>query len=352
MDINLSKSSPNTPSTSTSQKNTRNTSVDVAKLAGVSQATVSRAFNPSSKMSDATRKKVLEAAKTLKYAPDAIARSLISNSTNIIAVIMQNTSNPFYATVLAKLSIQLRTFGKQVLYFYLDKPDNPDNLNQIINQVLQYRVDGIIITSVSLTSDLANTCVHFGIPVVLFNRHINSSQIQAVCCDNVQAGRDCADYFFMKGYRKFAFLGGFDIASTSHDRKSGFLLRLKERGIQDVVVYDSSFTYDAGYQTFDQLMQDLSNPPEAIFCASDLICAGVLDCARYKYNLNIPKDIAIIGFDDIELSSYTSYNITSFVQPIDDMVSKTCELILNPEQYSSSQNIILFPCTLITRTTA
>ena len=100
-------------------KASRNTSIDVAKLAGVSQATVSRAFNPSSKMNPATRQKVLDAARELSYAPDAIARSLISNSTNIIAVIMQNTTNPFYAKVLTKLSIQLRRFGKQILYFYL-----------------------------------------------------------------------------------------------------------------------------------------------------------------------------------------------------------------------------------------
>ena len=94
-----------------------NTSIDVAKLAGVSQATVSRAFNPASKMNPSTRQRVLDAASALKYAPDAIARSLISNSTNIVAVIMQNTTNPFYATVLSKLSIRLRSMGKQILFF-------------------------------------------------------------------------------------------------------------------------------------------------------------------------------------------------------------------------------------------
>ena len=220
-----------------------NTSIDVAKLAGVSQATVSRAFNPASKMNPSTRQRVLDAASALKYAPDAIARSLISNSTNIVAVIMQNTTNPFYATVLSKLSIRLRSMGKQILFFYLD---DEGHMKDLIHQILQYRVDGILITSVTLTSDLADTCVDFGVPVVLFNRYMNTPGIQAVCCDNVQAGRDCADYFFMKGYRSFAFIGGHDEASTSHDRRRGFVSRLEERGIHDCSVINTPFTYEGG----------------------------------------------------------------------------------------------------------
>lgn len=330
-------------------KNNRYTSIDVARMAGVSQATVSRAFNPSSKMNPATRQKVLDAAQTLNYAPDAIARSLISNSTNIIAVIMQNTTNPFYAKVLTKLSIQLRKFGKQILYFYLD---DPDNLQLMITQVLQYRVDGILITSVNLSSNIADTCFNFGIPVVLFNRQMNNPKIRAVCCDNLQAGRDCADYFFMKGHRCFAFIGGFDTASTTLNRKKGFLSRLDERGITDVMVYPCDYTYEAGIDSFHRLMREQQFHPDAIFCTSDLVCAGVIDCIRHDYHLRIPDDIAVIGFDDIDLASYRSYSITSFVQPMDDMISHICELLMIPEKFSQEPNITLFPCTLITRTTA
>lgn len=330
-------------------KASRNTSIDVAKLAGVSQATVSRAFNPSFKMNPATRQKVFDAAQALNYAPDAIARSLISNSTNMIAVIMQNTINPFYAKVLAKLSVQLRKFGKQILYFYLD---DPDNLQQMINQVLQYRVDGILITSVNLSSTIADTCVNFGIPVILFNRQINNPRIRAVCCDNLQAGRDCADYFVMKGYQKFAFVGGFDTASTTQNRKEGFLTRLKERGFGHVMVYPSDYTYQAGQLAFHRIMKENPAPPDAIFCISDLVCAGVIDAIRYDYKMNIPDDIAVIGFDDIELASYRSFNITSFVQPMDEMISYVCKLLFSPDECSQDPAVTLFPCKLVTRATA
>lgn len=326
-----------------------NTSIDVAKLAGVSQATVSRAFNPASKMNPATRQRVLDAASALKYAPDAIARSLISNSTNIVAVIMQNTTNPFYATVLSKLSIRLRALGKQILFFYLD---DEDHMKGLIHQILQYRVDGILITSVTLTSDLADTCIDFGVPVVLFNRYMNTPGIQAVCCDNVQAGRDCADYFFMKGYRSFAFIGGNDQASTSYDRRRGFVSRLDERGIHHCPVINTPFTYSGGKEGFRKLMEQEESCPKALFCVSDLVCAGILDCARYEYGLRVPEDVAVIGFDDIELASYNAYDITSFVQPMDSMIDKVLELLLPQDGQSEATNLSLFPCTLMTRGTA
>ena len=326
-----------------------NTSIDVAKLAGVSQATVSRAFNPASKMNPSTRQRVLDAASALKYAPDAIARSLISNSTNIVAVIMQNTTNPFYATVLSKLSIRLRSMGKQILFFYLD---DEGHMKDLIHQILQYRVDGILITSVTLTSDLADTCVDFGVPVVLFNRYMNTPGIQAVCCDNVQAGRDCADYFFMKGYRSFAFIGGHDEASTSHDRRRGFVSRLEERGIHDCSVINTPFTYEGGRDGFRRLLEQEGTCPKALFCVSDLVCAGVLDCARFEYNLKVPEDVAVIGFDDIELASYNSYSITSFVQPMDSMIDRVLDLLLSEDRAPESTNLTLFPCTLKTRGTA
>jgi hypothetical protein len=328
---------------------TRSTSVDVAKLAGVSQATVSRAFDPTSKMRPQTRAKVLTAAKQLKYTPDAIAKSLISNTTNIIAIIMQDVVNPYYSQLLKDFSIHLQHYGKQLLYFYLDSPDNLQNL---IYQVLQYRVEGIIISSITLTKQLIGALPDNSIPVVLFNRYADIPQIHSVCCDNELAGQTCADYFLSKGYRSFAFIGGSDDALTSFERKKGFLQRLKENGILHVPVMDSDFMYDSGYQACDSLLQSLTEHPRAIFCASDVICAGVMDCIRYKYKLRIPEDIALIGFDDIRLASFLPYQLTTFKQPTRQMIQKTCDLILNPSTTLPTSNRSLFPCTLKIRRTS
>lgn len=349
MNSNYSQISTAFQNISGPSKKTRNTSADVAQLAGVSLATVSRAFDPASKMRPQTREKVLNAAKQLKYTPDAIAKSLTSHSTNIIAIIMQDVINPFYSKILKDFSLHLQKYGKQLLYFYLD---SPENLHNLIYQVLQYRVEGIIISSVTLTERVIEDFIDYGVPVVLFNRYVNIPQVQAVCCDNVQAGRECADYLFSKGYRTFAFIGGSDEALTSYDRKNGFLSRLMERGIHNIVIADSDFTYDSGYHAFEQLFQNNSVYPQAVFCASDIICAGVMDCIRFKYKLRIPEDIALVGFDDIQLATYIPYQITTFEQPTNLMIQKACDLILNPPLVPQIPNLTLFPCKLKIRTSS
>lgn len=330
-----------------SSENTRVTSIDVARLAGVSQATVSRAFNPNSKMLASTREKVFQAARTLKYSPDAIARSLTSNNTNMIGVIMQNASNPFYAEILTTLSVELRKYGKQILFFHLD---NPSKLQGLIHNVLQYRVDGIIITSISLTADLMDICIDYGLPVVLLNRYIQNPDIMAVCSDNIQAGRDCADFLFMKGYRSFGFVGSPNVSSTAYDRYRGFSSRLEERGIDSLKIYDCEYSYESGRNTMERIMAAPKSRPEALFCSSDLIAAGIMDSAKYKYNLKIPEDLAVIGFDNIELAQYSSYSLTTFEPPIDKLVHKSIELVLNPA--SQEKKLYQYPCRLITRSSS
>ena len=325
----------------------RATSIDVARLAGVSQATVSRAFSPDSKILPSTREKVLAAARTLNYTPDAIARSLISNSSNMVGVIMQNFNSPFYPQVLTEISIHLQKFGKQILFFYAD---TEDKMQQLVRQILQYRVDGIIITSAVLSSELADNCASLGIPVVLFNRYTANLNVQAVCCDNIQAGRYCADFLLRKGYRSFGYVASSENASTSLDRQRGFLDRLREHGILQCPVFLSEFSYEAGSRTLIEIVE-ASQLPEALFCANDMIAAGVIDTARHKYSLRIPEDLAVVGFDDIPMASYSSYQITSFSQPTEDMIHTALQIILEPQAQDNISNLHLFPCSLIERQT-
>lgn len=325
----------------------RATSIDVARLAGVSQATVSRAFSPDSKILPATREKVLAAAKTLKYTPDAIARSLISNSSNMVGVIMQNFNSPFYPQILTEISVHLQKFGKQILFFYSNAEDH---MQQLVSQILQYRVDGIIITSAVLSSELADNCASLDIPVVLFNRYTSNLNVQAVCCDNIQAGRSCADFLIQKGYRSFGFVASSENASTSLDRQKGFTDRLREHGIPQCPIFLSEFSYEAGAHTLEEIVES-SQLPEALFCANDMIAAGVIDTARHKYSLRIPEDLAVVGFDNIPLASYAAYQITSFAQPTADMIRTALQIILEPQNQDRLSNLHLFPCSLVERRT-
>lgn len=338
--------SAKTNANKSSMSGNRATSIDVARLAGVSQATVSRAFNPKSKMQDSTREKVLAAARTLKYSPDAIARSMTTNSSNIVGVIMQNSKSPFYIEALTRLSIRLWEHGKQMLFFYLDEPNK---LQDLIRQIIQYRVDGIIVTSITMSANLADECANYGIPVVLLNRYSKNPNIHAVCADNIQAGRDCADYMFLKGYQNFAFVGNPNVASTASDRYLGFQTRLSERGIDDCAIYYYDYSYQAGGQAMDAIINDSQNQPQAVFCSNDVIAAGLMDTARYKYNLKIPEDLAVIGFDNTELSSYPTYDLTTFSQNLDEMLEETIQMIFKRNESANTTNLTLFPCRMIVR---
>ncbi|MDO4287810.1 MAG: LacI family DNA-binding transcriptional regulator [Eubacterium sp.] len=326
----------------------RVTSIEVAKRAGVSQATVSRAFNPDSKMQDKTRQKVLAAAKELNYTPDAIARSMSSNRTNIIAVIMKNPTNPFYAKILTSFSSSFQKHNKQILFFNLE---NEKNINTVMQQVLQYRVDAILLTDSPISFDWVDTCAQFNIPVLLFNRYANNHNITAVCCDNVEAGRNCANYLVQKGFSRFAYIGSIEDVSTSIDRQKGFLDRLQELGFANCDTYKCSFSYEAGQEIMREVLSTGGKSYDAIFCANDLIASGCMDVARYEHHLSLPEDLAIIGFDNIDLASYPSYNLTTFVQPLEAMIEKTVQLIMNPSETDMKRHLFLYPCKIIERKT-
>ena len=172
------------------RKNTDNSrktpvsSVEVARLAGVSQAAVSRVFTPGASVSDEMRQKVMTAAKQLGYRPNAIARSLSQHSSRIIGLVMIRFWNPFYTHLLQEFTNHLQAHGYWVLL--LNVADNSE-LEKAIPAVLQYRVDGLIITSATLSSGLADECARVGTPVVLVQSLWIDSRVNAVCCDNVAA---------------------------------------------------------------------------------------------------------------------------------------------------------------------
>ena len=155
------------------------TSVDVARAAGVSQATVSRVFAPGSRIAGSMREKVLAAAVALGYRPNAIARSLASQRSGMIGIVMGDMRNPFYPQVLELFSDRLRRTGRQVLLFTVRDGETVDDL---LPELLQYQVDGVVIASANLSSGMARSCAALGTPVVVFNRVNKDAEVAAVCC--------------------------------------------------------------------------------------------------------------------------------------------------------------------------
>ncbi|GAA0181461.1 LacI family DNA-binding transcriptional regulator [Clostridium sediminicola] len=301
----------------------RITSIDVAHRAGVSQSTVSRALNPNSKLAEDLRQKVLVAARELGYKPNAIARSLTSRRTNIIGLVMSDPTSPFYHQVLSSFTDKLQQAGLQTLLFNAAPGKDIDD---ILDRVLQYQVDGLIITGATITSEMADECVKNGTPVILFNRYIPGANISAVCCNDVEGGRKVADFLVNAGHKRLAYISGKKNASTSINRYKGFIERLNELGNYECLVEYGGYSYESGVEAAKRLLMR-KNQPDAIFCVNDIMALGVMDVARFELGISIPKDLSVIGFDDIPEASRAVYSLTTIYQPIEQMVDATIKLL-------------------------
>ncbi len=325
------------------------TSVDVAKLAGVSQPTVSRAFAPDSPVSPQTRERVLAAAAELGYMPNVIARSLKSRSTNIVGIVLHNlTGSFFYPNVLEKFTLELQSIGKQVLLFGAPRDRTVD---EILPRVLGYRVDALIIASTTPGRKIINESARTGTPVILFNRFAPETAANAVCCDNEDGGRQVADAFLDAGQQRIAFIAGNRNTATNLMREKGFAEQLQARGYADLLIEQGAYTYEDGRSAARRLL-DRDNPPDAIFCAADVIALGALDAARYELGIRIPEELSIIGFDDIPMASWPAYDLTTIRQPVDQMIDAAIELICHEEDDIPTGVMKLLPGELIVRGSA
>jgi len=300
------------------------TSYDVAKLAGVSQTTVSRAFDPNGNVAPATRTKVLETAKQLGYEPNVFARGLTTDRTNIIGIVMGDISwSLFYPKVLDLLTKQLQASNKQVLFF---NAHNTRSVDEILPRVMSYQVDALVMASTTPGHEIVDRLTAKGVPIILINRILHDSKANSVCSDNEAGGRLAADVLLEAGSQRLAYIAGTRVTSTNILRESGFTARLQEVGYDNLLFDEGNYTYESGYESALRLL-DRDDPPDGIFCAADILALGVMDAARYKLGIRIPEELSIIGYDDIAMAGWSSYNLTTIRQPIQDLVHAVVDII-------------------------
>jgi DNA-binding LacI/PurR family transcriptional regulator len=306
------------------------TQKDVAKLAKVSQASVSRWVSGRGYVAEDARLRILEAASALNYEPHPLAQVLSTDQSDIVAIVMANITNPWYPIALERITSRLESMGLQALLFNVAPPQSLDGL---IPLVLRYRVRGVIITSAELSSKAAEQCLKRKVPVVLFNRYTRTRGVTSVTCDNVDAGRMAAEVLLGAGARKLAFLGGVAKSSTSKDRQKGFTRRLKEEGADLVVATSSEFTYEWGYEGTLRVFEKFPEI-DGIFCADDEIASGAMDALRFRLGKAVPNDVKVIGFDDHPIASKASYQITTFRQPVDEMIRRALDALVRADEVS------------------
>lgn len=307
----------------------RVTSIDVARRAGVSQSAVSRAFSRTptqSGVSAETKKRIFKAADELGYRPNAIARSLITQRSNIIALLFSYLDNQFYALALEKFCIELQKNGFHALVFMM--PSTDEGVEETISRLLEYQVDGIVTASAELSSTLVRICSEQGIPVVMFNRFQNLEGIASVTTDNVLGGRIAARHLLETGHKRIALLSGWERSSTSRDRKFGFEAELREYG-------QSLYAHEVGHFnlecTHKAILKMFGKPkhacPDALFVANDYMAIKALSILRSELGFRIPEDISVIGFDDIPMADMPEFSLTTLRQPINNMITNAVRQI-------------------------
>ena len=325
------------------------TAQDVARLAKVSQSAVSRTFTPGASVSEQTRERVTAAARELGYRPNAMARTLITGRSRIVALVMSYLENQFYPLVIEKLSQQLQQHGYHVLMF-ISGQDEPDT---VLTEILQYQVDAIVMASTTLSPDLAKSCADSGVPVVLFNR-VPEMSAQAhqtastVTSDNYRGGRLAGELLVARGHKRIAFLAGLENSSTSIERERGFKDALREAGLKPCARAVGRYQFEGAQQATRELFTG-ARRPEAVFVANDHMAIAALDVLRIELQLRVPEDVSVIGFDDVPQAAWGAYGLTTVVQSVQDMVDATVELLLQQIQEGASPRNVVVPCRLVER---
>ena len=300
-------------------------SVDVARLAGVSQSAVSRTFSGGANVSDGTRKKVLDAAKQLDYRPSLIPRIMLTHKSNLVAIVVGGLYNPFYSAVLEQFTTKFQAAGYQVLLVHVA---SDHALDDVIPKLASYRVDAIVSALAILSPRAAKTLAKLKIPVVSFNTGVKNGWVTSVSCDNVAAGRTIADLFVARGARSFAFISGAEQSHASAQRLKGFKERLDEAAAGQVHVAHGNYRYEGGFDAALELFAGRKKP-QALFCANDLLAIGAIDALRTRLGISVPDDVLVAGFDDIPAAAWASINLTTFVQDAPAMVDETLDILLS-----------------------
>ena len=318
------------------QKNARTkwkraTSYDVAELAGVSQSAVSRVFQDGASASKQMRKKVMAAASKLGYRPNAIARGLITQRSNMVAVIVSQQTNLYYPEVLVQLTQRFSNHQIRVLLFTLE---HEGDIDSSLEQVLRFRVDGIVSAARLSRSQLA-TIEAANMPIVFYNRTLSGKPSNSVRCDQEEGERWLVSELVAAGHQTFAIVSGPEDSPVSTERTTGALQMLEELGVGKVRVVAGNYGYDSGRSAFARIVDEHGSPPSAVIAANDVMAIGCIDEARESFGLDVPGDVSIVGFDGVGPARYAAYDLSTVRQPVERMteaaVSMLIDRIENPD---------------------
>lgn len=301
------------------------TSVDVARLAGVSRSAVSRTFTPGASVAPATRERIYAAAQALGYRVNSLARSLINQRSDLVGVVVSDLDNPFRARQVEALTLALMQRNLRPVLLVVS---GAGSVEQVIDQLLQYSVSGVIITSDAPPSRICDECARHGVPIVLVNKGDELPLVDRVVSDVEAAGRMAADTLLAAGCRRPAVLASGTRSYTGQQRMKAFLRRCGERGVAarhlDIPVNDHASGLAAAGAIAPEI--SLGSGPDGIFCVSDYLALGLLGGFRAA-GVPVPDSVQVVGHDNIAEAAWPEFSLTTFDQPVALQAEQALDLL-------------------------
>lgn len=317
---------------------------DVARLAGVSTSTVSHVINKNRFVSESIADKVNAAVEQLNYAPSALARSLKLNQTRTIGMLLTASSNPFYSEVVRGVERSCYERGYSLILCNTD--GDAERMNRSLETLLQKRVDGLLIMCTENHRPSKDAISRYpSLPIVMMDWSPFEGSIDVIQDNALLGGEMATDYLIRLGYSRIACITGPLDKTTAQERLNGYRQAMKKAGLEILPGYEvsSDFEFGGGLVAMEQLLM-LPEPPHAVFASNDAMAVGVYQ-ALYQRGLRVPDNVAVVGYDDIQLAQYLMPPLTTIHQPKDSLGELAVDALLHrlQEPESEPQVLVLTP---------
>jgi LacI family transcriptional regulator len=313
---------------------------DVARLAKVSTSTVSHVINNNRFVSEAVRTKVLDAVAQLNYAPSALARSLKLKETRTLGMLLTTSNNPFFAEVVR--DVERICYQRGYSLIVCNTEGNLERMNSSLETLLQKRVDGLLMMCTESSPRQELLFERYpAVPIVMMDWAPYRGVCDIIQDNSLEGGRLATEYLLAQGYRDIACIVGPSNNTQAQQRLEGYKLALRAAGvaIRDELVIFSDFQFNGGLTSMERLLA-LTKPPTAVFTGNDAMAVGVY-LAVHQAGLAVGKDIAVVGYDNIELAGYLCPPLTTIQQPKDKLGESAVDLLLNRIAHPEMESQVL-----------
>jgi LacI family transcriptional regulator, galactose operon repressor len=321
---------------------------EVAESAGVSYATVSHVINNTRLVSQETRARVLAAMDALNYRPNALARSLRQGRTNTLGLVLPDSANPFFAEI--SRSIEDEAFKKGYSVFLCNTELDTERELFYVDVLSNKQVDGIIFVAAGDQADSLDFLVRRNMPVVMIDRDVPNVEVDAVLTDNKLGGYLATRHLLELGHRRIACIAGPSSITPSAERIIGYRKALEEAGIsyEESLIIRGDYHAQSGMEITHSILS-MDPRPTAIFCLNDLMALGALRAAA-EAGCSVPQDLAVVGYDDLELAHFTNPPLTTIAQPKKEVGAQAISLLVDRiSRKSRPPSRLVLPPELIVR---